>query len=71
MFFFFFEQISRFDMENYSTEYETRVIIIVKFRISLITKRGFVSLSTLITDRVNSIWPPTLLRVMLIIDASV
>lgn len=41
MFFFFFEQISRFDMENYSTEYETRVIIIVKFRISLITKRGF------------------------------
>lgn len=69
--FFFFEQISRFDMENYSTEYETRVIIIVKFRISLITKRGFVSLSTLITDRVNSIWPPTLLRVMLIIDASV
>lgn len=69
--FFFFEQISRFDMENYSTEYETRVIIIVKFRISLITKCGFVSLSTLITDRVNSIWPPTLLRVMLIIDASV
>lgn len=70
MFFFFFEQISRFDMENYSRIRNTGNNI-VKFRISLITKRGFVSLSTLITDRVNSIWPPTLLRVMLIIDASV
>lgn len=68
--FFFFEQISRFDMENYSRIRNTGNNI-VKFRISLITKRGFVSLSTLITDRVNSIWPPTLLRVMLIIDASV